>query len=385
MARIVIDARMYGLEHAGIGRYVLNLIKEISRFGWEDGGKKFFLLVRKKNYEEVRALVNNFSRVIVVDIPHYSLREQIFLPFILAKLKPDLVHFPHFNVPLLWFGRYVVTIHDLIKHKSRGVETTTHWPIIYWLKYLAYRFLIKMVVRSAVKIITPSQWWKDELVKRYHLPPEKIFVTYEGVEKTFRFLNPPSGSDSQILKKFGLKKPFVVYTGSLYPHKNISRLVEAIDLLNSSESLNLSLAIVCARNIFYHRFLKKLAGTGKDKYIKLLGFIPDGELIRIYRQAEAFVFPSLLEGFGLPGLEAMASGLPVVSSNFSCLPEIYGQAALYFNPLEIKDMAQKIKSVISNRRLRENLVKEGFRQIKKYSWLKMAKETMTVYELALQA
>ncbi|GAG18719.1 unnamed protein product, partial [marine sediment metagenome] len=248
---------------------------------------------------------------VLADYPHYSLKEQFFLPFQLIKLKPDLVHFPHFNVPFFWWGKQIVTIHDLIKHQSRGARTTTKWSLFYWFKFLNYRFLVWLVVNRVARIIVPSQWTKTELTRRYHLPPEKIMVTYEGVEKKFSNFRIFEFSKIKILKKYKIKKPFVIYTGSLYPHKNVQNLVKAV------KKINLRLVIVCSRNVFYERFKKEIKKLKAEKLVTLTGFVPDKDLVALYQQAEAFVFPSLLEGFGLPGLEAMAVGLPVLASNSS--------------------------------------------------------------------
>ncbi|HUS59879.1 MAG TPA: glycosyltransferase family 1 protein [Nevskiaceae bacterium] len=360
--KIVIDGRMYGLKHAGIGRYVLNLVKEIEK---QDKKNNYWVLLRKKYYQKVHFANPRFKKVLA-DYGHYSLKEQFFLPLQLIKLKPDLVHFPHFNVPFFWWGRQIVTIHDLIKHQSRGVRTTTKWPLFYWFKFLNYRFLVWLVVNRAARIIVPSQWTKTELTRRYHLPPEKIVVTYEGVDDKFKIGN--------LLTKYKIKKPFVIYTGSLYPHKNVVSLVRAV------QKINLRLVVVCARNVFWQRFKKKIKMLKAEKLVTLAGFVPDKDLVALYQQAEAFVFPSLLEGFGLPGLEAMAVGLPVIASSSSCLPEVYGQAAVYFNPLDVGEMAKKIKKVVGNKELKSKMVKLGYQQVEKYSWQKMARETIEVYK-----
>jgi len=392
--KIVIDARMYGLENAGIGRYLVNLIDQIEKI---DKKNDYFILLKKKYFKSLRFDNKKFKKILA-HYPHYSFKEQIFLPITLFKLKPDLVHFPHFNVPIFWFGKYVVTIHDLIKHQSRGVATTTRFSLFYWLKYMVYLAVVWLVVKRAFKILTPSHFWQEELVKRYNLPKNKVIVTYEGIDKNFQL---PASRDSfgmpisnfqfqKVLDKYHIKKPFVIYTGSLYPHKNVERLVEAVKIINRDDyhttvhgsSKVLSLVIVCSRNVFYERFKKKIREMGVEKEVNLVGFVPDEELVVIYRQAEAFVFPSLLEGFGLPGLEAMAVGLPVVASNFSCLPEIYGDAARYFHPLDVNDMAEKIKEICFNDlKHRNKIIKKGFEQVKKYSWQKMAKETLRVYNV----
>ena len=394
--RIIIDARMYGLEHAGIGRYISNLVQELktqnSPASPSEAGRaklkthEFILLVRKDKLVEVKKEVGENFKLVVADYPHYSLQEQVLLPMKLLKIKPDLVHFPHFNAPLLWWGKQVVTIHDLIKHESKGPQTTTRWPLFYWFKYLNYQFLVWLVVKRAKKIIVPSNYWKKELVQRFKLKPEKIVVTYEGVEKKFQSSVLSFKSLVKILSKYKITKPFVIYTGSLYPHKNVERLVEAVKLINQFPIPNyqfpITLVIVCSRNIFYERFRKKVKEMKAEKYVNLVGFVPDEELVALYQEAEAFVFPSLLEGFGLPGLEAMAVGLPVISSNASCLPEIYGEAALYFDPHDVNDMAEKIKKVVGDTRIRETLREKGYKQVKNYSWQKMAKKTLEVYASA---
>ena len=373
--KIIIDARMYGLEHAGIGRYILNLVDQIEK---NDKKNEYLILLRKKYYRELRFKNPRFKKVLV-DIPHYSFKEQIFLPSVLRKIKPDLVHFPHFNVPIFWQGKYVVTIHDLIKHQSRGTKTTTKLAPFYWFKYLAYQIIVFSAVKRAQKIITPSRWWKKELMKKYRLKPERIVVTYEGAGEFLKKKSTISGPAA--LKRYGISKPFVVYTGSLYPHKNVLRLVEAVVRFNekNEESKKLSLVIACSRNVFLERFKKEIEKMKGLDLVILVGFVPDGELIALYQKAEAFATPSLLEGFGLPGLEAMAVGLPVISSNASCLPEICGQAAVYFDPLDVKDIAKKIREVVGNEKKRQILIQKGFEQVKKYSWQKMVEETLRVY------
>lgn len=370
--RIAIDARMYGLEHAGIGRYILNLVNQIEKI---DKKNEYFIFLRKKYYQKLRFKSKRFKKVLV-DIPHYSFKEQIVLPLQLIKLRPDLVHFPHFNVPIFWRGKYVVTIHDLIKHESRGVETTTRPTPLYWFKYIIYQLTVFSAIKRAQKIITPSKWWKKELIKRYRLKPAKIVVTYEGAGE---FLGKkPSLSGQAALKKYGISKPFVIYTGSLYPHKNVLRLVKAVIRLNE-QGEKLSLVIACARNVFLERFKREVEKVKGFNLVVLAGFVPDKELMALYQEAEAFITPSLLEGFGLPGLEAMAVGLPVISSDASCLPEIYEKAAIYFDPLDVEDIAKKIKKVRRDKEIREELIKEGFGQVKKYSWQKMAERTLKVY------
>ncbi len=168
-----------------------------------------------------------------------------------------------------------------------------------------------------------------------------------------------------------LKKPFVVYTGNLYPHKNVPVLIAAV------EKLKLNLAIVCARSVFENRL-------PKSQYVHFLGRLSDADLIALYKQASVFVFPSLIEGFGLPGLEAMAAGLPVVAARASCLPEIYGDAAMFFDPHDSEDLAIKITQVLNDKKLARDLKTKGLAQVKKYSWVKMASQTWQIYQNELR-
>jgi len=372
--KILIDARLYGLENAGIGRYIMNLINQIEK---EDRENEYYIFLREKYFKQLKFKNKKFKKILA-DYSHYSFKEQIFLPLQLIKIKPDLVHFPHFNVPIFCWGKYVVTIHDLIKHQSRGSQTTTRWPIFYWFKYLNYKILVWLAVKRAAKIITPSNYWKEELMRRYDLPAEKIVVTYEGIDKKYQISNIKYQiSNLKILRKYNIEKPFVIYTGSLYPHKNVEVLIRAVKKLN--KEIRLYLVIVCARNIFYKRFLQKVEKLGVKDYVNFVGFVPDEELVTIYQQAEVFVFPSLIEGFGLPGLEAMACGLPVLVSDIPVFREIYKDAVIYFDPFSINDLAEKIKKIIKDKKLKEKLRLKAKKLISSYSWEKMAKKTIKIY------
>ena len=174
--RIIIDARLYGLENAGLGRYVINLISELQKI---DINNEYFVLLRRRYFNRLK-FKNNWKKVLV-DINHYSLKEQIKLPKIIKDLKPDLVHFLHFNVPVFYNGEFIVTIHDLLMHKQKGLEATTLTPSRYFIKRLGYKFIFGSAVKKAARIIVPSQAVKDEVCYYYKLSPEKVIVTYEGV------------------------------------------------------------------------------------------------------------------------------------------------------------------------------------------------------------
>lgn len=174
--RIVIDARLYGLENAGLGRYTINLINELQKI---DNDNEYFVLLKKRYFNQLN-LASNWKKI-QVDINHYSLNEQIKLPKIIKGLKPDLVHFLHFNVPVFYRGKFIVTIHDLLMHKQKGLEATTLTPSRYFLKRLGYKFVFGNAVKKSVKIIVPSQAVKDEVCYYYKLNTQKVVVAYEGI------------------------------------------------------------------------------------------------------------------------------------------------------------------------------------------------------------
>jgi len=375
--KIGIDCRMYGLKHTGSGRYIKNLLGKLLAIDKEN---EYIIYSGKEEMKEIRVFLNNLSkkihlpkiRFVLADIKHYSLKEQLVFPFLLYRKKLNLVHFPQFNLPVFYWGKYVVTVHDLIKHTSKGTQTTTRSPSVYWFKYLIYRAVFWLAVKRAVKILVPSRFVKSELIEQYNLDPERIIVSYEGVDSQIK----ASVNPEKIMQKYSIKKPFLLYVGNLYPHKNVERLIEAVKLLD------INLVVVCGRSVFWERLEKKVGRMKAENWVKLVGFVPDKELAVLYRQAKAFVFPSLSEGFGLPGLEAMAQGIPVVASDIPVFREVYNQAAAYFNPFSPEEMAQTIKQVTQNTKQRRKLIKEGKKQAKKYSWEKMAKEALAVYNAA---
>lgn len=373
MAKVGIDIRLWGVKHAGIGRYTEELVKNLQE---ADKRNEYILLCRRSDVDEIPA--REGWRKIVADIPHYTLREQIFLPGIFKREKLDLLHVPHFNVPILYRGRFIATIHDVLWHEVRGVGVTTLSAPLYLIKHLGYRFVVSNTLHRAAKIITPTDTVRDNLVKRFGIPSEKIAVTHEGAPARFHISIYES---ERILEKYKIRKPYLLYVGSLYPHKNIEFVVRALKLIKER---SINLVVVSSRNVFAERFIRFVKKEGTEGLIKFLGYVPDKELAVLYKNAEAFIYPTLSEGFGLPGLEAMACGTPVACSDIPVLCEVYGNAALYFNPEDANDIANKIKLILTNKKLRAELIFKGAKQVKKYSWRKMAEETMVVYGKALE-
>jgi glycosyltransferase involved in cell wall biosynthesis len=362
--KILIDGRLYGLENAGLGRYLINLTDQLSK---ADNNNEYVLFLRKKYFDNLN-LPANWKKVLV-DIRHYSLIEQLKLPGLIKKENPDIVHFPHFNVPVFYRGKYIVTIHDMLMHKSVGLAATTLPAPLYLFKRLGYRLVFDNAVKHSIKIIVPSYSVKKELVKVYGIQENKIEVTYEGVNTNITYS-----------KDNSVEKPYFVYTGNAYPHKNLKRLIEAVVSLNTNCNQSVNLVIASSRGIFTQRLEKIIRDQKAKEYVKLPGFVPDEKLFSLYKNSIGFVFPSLSEGFGLPGLEAMVAGTLVLAAETPVFKEIYQENAIYFNPLDFTSIEKTMRNVIEmNPDLRKEKIEKAQDFVKRYSWAKMAKETLKVY------
>ncbi len=373
--KIVIDARLYGLENAGLGRYVMNLIRNLQNF---DKDNEYVLILRKKYYESLK-LPKKWSKVLF-DHRHYSFNEQLLLPKLLKSINPDLVHFPHFNVPVFYSGPFVVTIHDILMHRQSGLQATTLPAPIYFLKRFGYHRVFEYAVNASKAIVVPSKFVKSEIEKFYKLDEDKIKVTYEGFDEKIENTISPD----KVLKKYNIRKPYFIYAGNAYPHKNIARLIEAVVELNKTKKDKVVLALVSARSVFLEKLEQLIKKHQAIPYIKPLGFVPDEDLGVLLSNSSGFTFPSLSEGFGLPGLEALSSKTLLLASDIPVFKEIYKDSATYFDPLDVNSIKEKLNSVLNLKEEERNkLVEKGIQFAKRYSWDKMARETLNVYKSCL--
>jgi len=371
---IVIDARLYGPKHTGIGRYTKNLLLALTKLP-SFSKYRFTLIIYPDLETEVKSDLGDNFNYVTTTIKHYSISEQLFLPFIIYKLRPNLVHFTHFNKPILYFGKSVVTIHDLIKHFFKGRRNTTRNATIYWIKHFFYMILTEITIKTNT-IIVPSDFWRNYIIKNFKVSPQKITTTHEAVDPGFLTKINQLNQNSEIQDK---PSNYIIYTGNLYPHKNIKVIIEALKLLPK-----IKLKIICARNYFTDRIERLAKRYHVHKQIEFLGFIPDTEFKKIYSQSIALVHPSLMEGFSLTGLEAMALNCPVISSNASCLPEIYQDSVLYFDPNNSHELADQINKLNQDQKLRQKLLDLGIKQVQKYSWETTAQKTFSVYQKCLK-
>lgn len=363
--RIGIDARL--INESGIGRYIKNLLIELQEI---DTNNEYIIFLRGKDLSKY-VFKDNFKKI-EADFAWYGVAEQIKFPPLIYSQKIDLMHFPHFNIPILFRGKFVVMIHDLIHQHHNMSKSSTHGPLMFAIKKIGYEKAFKFALKRSEKIITPSNYVKTQIINEWNINEEKIIVTYEGVEEE---LLKKTVNINKSLDKYGVKKPFIFYAGNAHPHKNIDRLITAFIELKKDHP-NLQLVLSGKENFFWKRTKEKY----NQKDIIYTGFISDEELVAFYKSAETYVFPSLEEGFGIPLLEAMACGCPVVSSNAGSLTEVGGDAAYYFDPKNINDLIEKINQVLSDQNLRKDLIEKGNKRCKQFSWKKMAKETLKIYE-----
>lgn len=378
--RIGIDARLWGPYGRGVGRYVCNLIENLEKI---DHRNEYLIFLRKANYDLYHPRNDNFHKV-PADVPWYTAEEQLILPSIFSSQNLDLLHVPHFNAPLFYKGRLVVTIHDLTMLKLAGREASTLSLPVYLLKRLGLQIVLGRSVVRAAAVITPSQFVKDEVAKTFGISAKKIFVTYEAGNLAGRERTAKERQVENVLSRYRITKPYLLYVGAFYPHKNVDRLVEAVKVLNERLGRESQLVLVGRRDAFLDKVVRRALEMGALRYLALTDYVTDADLGDLYREAEALIQPSLSEGFGLSTLEAMSLGVPVVQSHASCLPEIGGEAALYFDPYDPRDMAGKLAKILSNQKLRETLSKKGLARSRMFSWESMARETLKIYKRALK-
>jgi len=378
--KIGIDARFFGPKQKGLGRYVQKLVENLEK---TDLNNPYIIFLRKDNFLDYHPKNNNFKKVLA-DYRWYGFKEQIFFPFKIKKHQIDLMHFPHFNVPIFYFKPFIITIHDLILKRFPTHRASTLIPAYYWFKNLIYQFVIFSAIKRAKKIIAVSNYTKNDILKYFQVNLNKIKVIYEGAPEYKGCTRQGTAFDA---------KQYLLYVGNAYPHKNLERLILAFNKLVEDRSAkgavsasgmglasgkkNLYLILVGEIDYFYKKIQDKFSNS---KQIIFTDFVSDKELTSLYKNASLYVFPSLYEGFGLPPLEAMSYGIPVVCSEASCLPEILEDSAVYFNPEDINDMVEKVKYVLDNEQIQKKLIFNGFDQIKKYKWNKMALETLKVYK-----
>jgi glycosyltransferase involved in cell wall biosynthesis len=364
--RIGIDARK--LHDFGIGTYIRNLLRQLARM---DRQTEFVILCRPEDRETLAVLGENF-RAVVEMAGNYSVLEQLTIPLALMREGVTLFHAPHYVLPPLVRCTSVVTIHDCIH-----LMFPQYLPNRFAYQYA--RASIRLAARRATRIMTVSESSKRDILKFVDTEPEKIDVIYNAYDDRFA-IDPREEDVVRVRERYQLESEFVLYAGNVKPHKNLERLIEAFHLVRKRGLEYLKLVLIGDEISKYTALRRAVHHHQLHKYVRFLGYLPEETLAVMYRLAGVFVFPSLYEGFGLPPLEAMASGTPVVTSNVSSLPEVAGDAAVLVDPYDPRAIADGIYQVLTNEQLRRDLRRKGVARAGMFSWEQSVRRVRAIYD-----
>jgi glycosyltransferase involved in cell wall biosynthesis len=364
--RIGIDARK--LHDFGIGTYIRNLLRQLARL---DAESEFVVLCRPGDRESLATLGPNF-RAVGETAGNYSLAEQWKVPLDLRREGVTLFHAPHYVLPPLVTCRSVVTIHDCIH-----LMFPQYLPNR--LAYAYARASITLASRRATRVMTVSESSKRDIVRLVGADPGKIDVIPNAYDERFA-IEPREEDVVRVRERYQLHDPFVLYAGNVKPHKNLERLIEAFSLVRRRGLDHLKLVLIGDDISKYAALRRAVHRHQLHQYVRFLGYLPEGTLAVMYRLAGVFVFPSIYEGFGLPPLEAMASGTPVVTSNVSSLPEVAGDAAVLVDPYDPSAIADGIERVLTDDALRSELRVRGLARAKQFSWERSVRRVREIYD-----
>jgi glycosyltransferase involved in cell wall biosynthesis len=364
--RIGIDARK--LHDFGIGTYIRNLLRQLARL---DHDTEFVVLCRDEDRESLASLGPNF-RTVSETSGNYSIAEQVRIPLALRRERVTLFHAPHYVLPPLVPCRSVVTIHDCIH-----LMFPQYLPNRLALGYA--RTAIRLAARRATRVLTVSESSKRDILRFVDADANKIDVIYNAFDERFG-IEPREEEVVRVRERYQLHDEFVLYAGNVKPHKNLERLIEAFDRVRRRGLEHLKLVMIGDEISKYAALRRAVHRHQLHKYVRFLGYLPEETLAVMYRLAGVFVFPSLYEGFGLPPLEAMASGTPVVTSNVSSLPEVAGNAAVLVDPYDPDAIADGIERVLTDDKLRRDLRGKGIARARQFSWEASVRRVREIYE-----
>lgn len=364
--RIAINTLGSSSLKVGVGNYVIHLVHELAKI---DKQNQYYIIANKKN---ARFFSTKNPALKILITPNYTaikplriLWEQLLLPFIIKKNEINLLHSPGFIAPLIKTSASIVTIHDMTFFSHPQCHTR--------FKRAYFTTLIPHTIRNADAISADSENTKQDIIAHLATTPSKIHTIHLGIDTNFQPLDKKSAQQT-LQKKYNLNKPFILFVGMIEPRKNLNRLIDAYVSLKTATQL----VIVGKKGWHMDSFFKKIKDL-RTKEIVLTGYVPDEDLPFFYTAADAFVYPSLYEGFGLPVIEAMACGCPVVTSNNSSLKEIAEEAALLINPENTQELADAMKKIIHDKQLRKTLIQKGLKQAQQFTWKKTAEKTLELY------
>jgi len=367
---IVIDARR--IRDFGIGTYIRSLVQALSKI---DSTNQYTVVSGPAEVSLLSELPENFRTAVYARDDH-SYFDHLAFPVFLRGLSPDLVHIPLNRVPLLMIKPYVVTIHDMANLLFEDQSS---------FRMQLRRFRFRRGLMRANRVIAVSEATKRDVENVLGVPPDRIRRVYNAPDPGFsQRASSPGQEQSRILERYQIEYPFLLYAGNIRKHKNVPRLVEAFAVVRDQLASHpvykdLRLVIIGDTISDYPAVRQTVIRSRVEQVVRFLGFVPFDTLRCFYESAAGFVFPSRYEGFGLPPLEAMACGTPVVTSNVSSLPEVVGEAAMLVNPENVFDIARGIREVLLDEELRSRLIRRGREQAARFSWSWTARQVLEIY------
>jgi len=371
---VAIDIRH--LRDFGFGTYIRNLIRAM---GEMERDLQFVLIAPPGGVGELGPLPPNF-RMVAYPRADKGWVENIAFPWFVRGLGVDLTHIPLNNVPVFMPKPYVVTVHDMSSVMFDRTNATRE-------RMHSWRF--ERGLLRAARVIAVSAATRRDVLNRINIPATRVSKIYNAIDSGFSTVETDEKGRQEVLDRYQINYPYLLYAGSVNPRKNVARIVEAMallrqDLVEHPKYKDLRLIIIGDQVSKYPALRRAVHQSRVSDVVRFLGFVKQEELKVFYQAAEVFVFPSLYEGFGLPPLEAMSLGTPVVSSGVSALPEVVGEAAMLVKPENVFDIARGIREVLLDDALRAELIARGHEQVKRFSWYDTARQVLEVYRDVLK-
>lgn len=357
-----------------MGTYIRNVVRTLARLDREN---KYFLIGSLAKVAECGSLPANFH-AIELTAADDTVKGNVDFRAIIRRLDCDVTHIPH----LYWIPRglkcpYVITVHDLLEHMYGSHDASP-------LRRSMHFFLTRRVLRGAARVLAVSQFTKSEIHKLLAIPDDRIEVVYNAIDERFLHGHATESDRDMIAQRYQVNYPFILYAGAIRPHKNVVRIIEAFsalknELAKEDQFTDLKLIIIGDDVVGHPRLRRTVVRSGVQHDVRFLGFVPIEVLRIFYDVAKVFVFPSLYEGFGLPPLEAMAHGTPVVTSNTSSLPEVVGNAALMVNPENVFEIRRGLQQALLDCDAREGMKQRGYAQSQRFSWTTSVSRILEIY------
>jgi len=371
--KVAIDIRR--MTEFGVGTYTRNVARALGRL---DHSNEYFLMGSPQKVAEIGPLPPNFQTIPLLD-DGTTAKGYLEYRVILKRLRCDLVHIPY----LFWMPRslpcpYVMTVHDVLEHMYRAHGRSS-------LPRVMHFHLTRRVLNGAARILAVSKYTKSDIEKLFGIPGSRIEVVYNAIDERFLHGHATDTERQVLTERYLVTYPFLLYAGRISPHKNLVRIIEAFSALKAELEKegrfpDLKLIIIGDELSKHPDLRRTVIRGGVQNDVRFMGFVPIEMLRVFYDAAKIFVFPSLYEGFGLPPLEAMAHGTPVVTSNTSSLPEVVGNAAVLVNPENVFEIMRALLRVLLDQTVRDKFKQRGYEQAKKFSWDSSARQILGVYE-----